>query len=240
MKKFLLGTVALVALGATVPALAADLGARAPTPRLRPMPRRSTTGPASTSAVTSAAHSPATTAWSPQQRRPFPRRRAGRIRLSVRSELGARYRSPVQLARPATITAGSSRAACWSPPTTACAWIGHRPARLHLGPGAALRQGRLCLEGRQQPWTSPPWRAGGLSPQSATIATATPSAAASNTCSPRAGPPRSNISTTISAAPPSRLVPRVIVGTSFRDDEHTVKAGLNYRFNWGGPVVAKY
>src|SRR6202140_771305 len=30
MKNFLLGTVALVALGATVPALAADLGARAP------------------------------------------------------------------------------------------------------------------------------------------------------------------------------------------------------------------
>jgi outer membrane immunogenic protein len=32
-------------------------------------------------------------------------------------------------------------------------------------------------------------------------------------------------------------------GTRFRDEEHTVKAGLNYRFNWGnwgGPVVAKY
>lgn len=27
---------------------------------------------------------------------------------------------------------------------------------------------------------------------------------------------------------------------SYRDDVHTVKAGLNYRFNWGGPVVAKY
>ncbi len=27
---------------------------------------------------------------------------------------------------------------------------------------------------------------------------------------------------------------------SFRSDEHTIKAGLNYRFNWGGPVVAKY
>jgi outer membrane immunogenic protein len=27
---------------------------------------------------------------------------------------------------------------------------------------------------------------------------------------------------------------------SIRDDEHTVKAGINYRFNWGGPVVAKY
>src|SRR5260370_15058259 len=34
--------------------------------------------------------------------------------------------------------------------------------------------------------------------------------------------------------------PAVIVATSFRDDEHTVKAGINYRFNWGGPVVAKY
>jgi outer membrane immunogenic protein len=27
---------------------------------------------------------------------------------------------------------------------------------------------------------------------------------------------------------------------SARNDDHTVKAGLNYRFNWGGPVVAKY
>ena len=31
-----------------------------------------------------------------------------------------------------------------------------------------------------------------------------------------------------------------IVGSRFRDDEHTVKAGINYRFGWGGPVVAKY
>jgi outer membrane immunogenic protein len=34
--------------------------------------------------------------------------------------------------------------------------------------------------------------------------------------------------------------PSDIVGTRFRDDEHTVKAAVNYRFNWGGPVVAKY
>jgi outer membrane immunogenic protein len=27
---------------------------------------------------------------------------------------------------------------------------------------------------------------------------------------------------------------------SFRNDEHTVKVGINYRFNFGGPVVAKY
>ena len=34
--------------------------------------------------------------------------------------------------------------------------------------------------------------------------------------------------------------PAEIVGARFRDDEHTVKAGLNYRFGWGGPVVANY
>jgi outer membrane immunogenic protein len=27
---------------------------------------------------------------------------------------------------------------------------------------------------------------------------------------------------------------------SFRTDDHTVKAGINYHFNWGGPLVAKY
>jgi outer membrane immunogenic protein len=35
---------------------------------------------------------------------------------------------------------------------------------------------------------------------------------------------------------PAALVP---LGT-FNNDDHVVKAGLNYRFNWGGPVVAKY
>jgi outer membrane immunogenic protein len=37
------------------------------------------------------------------------------------------------------------------------------------------------------------------------------------------------------------VTPPVLVGFgSTRTDEHTIKAGLNYRFNWGGPVVAKY
>ena len=27
---------------------------------------------------------------------------------------------------------------------------------------------------------------------------------------------------------------------SFHNDEHTVKLGVNYRFNFGGPVVARY
>jgi outer membrane immunogenic protein len=35
---------------------------------------------------------------------------------------------------------------------------------------------------------------------------------------------------------PAALVPF----GNFRTDDHVVKAGINYRFNWGGPVVAKY
>ena len=31
-----------------------------------------------------------------------------------------------------------------------------------------------------------------------------------------------------------------IIGSRFRDDEHTVKVGINYRFGWGGPVAARY
>jgi outer membrane immunogenic protein len=34
--------------------------------------------------------------------------------------------------------------------------------------------------------------------------------------------------------------PAPIVGSHFHDDDHTVKLGINYRFGWGGPVVAKY
>jgi outer membrane immunogenic protein len=34
--------------------------------------------------------------------------------------------------------------------------------------------------------------------------------------------------------------PAEIIGSRFRNDEHTVKLGVNYRFGWGGPVAAKY
>jgi outer membrane immunogenic protein len=30
------------------------------------------------------------------------------------------------------------------------------------------------------------------------------------------------------------------VTANYRNDEHTVKVGLNYRFGWGGPAVARY
>jgi outer membrane immunogenic protein len=34
--------------------------------------------------------------------------------------------------------------------------------------------------------------------------------------------------------------PAPVVGQRFRDDDHTVKVGVNYRFGWGGPVGPKY
>ena len=34
--------------------------------------------------------------------------------------------------------------------------------------------------------------------------------------------------------------PAPIVGSRFRDDDHTVKVGVNYRFGWGGPAGVKY
>jgi outer membrane immunogenic protein len=34
--------------------------------------------------------------------------------------------------------------------------------------------------------------------------------------------------------------PAGVVGARFRDDDHTVKAGVNYRFGWGGPEMFKY
>ena len=40
--------------------------------------------------------------------------------------------------------------------------------------------------------------------------------------------------TTFAAGPPA------IVGQRFRDDDQTVKVGVNYRFGWGGPAGARY
>jgi outer membrane immunogenic protein len=34
--------------------------------------------------------------------------------------------------------------------------------------------------------------------------------------------------------------PAAVVGSRFRDDDQTVKVGVNYRFGWGGPVATKY
>ncbi len=66
---------------------------------------------------------------------------------------------------------------------------------------------------------------------------AIPSAPVSNTCSRRTGRQRPSTSITISAKPPSPADLPPIVGARFRDDEHTVKVGINYRFGWGGPTA---
>jgi outer membrane immunogenic protein len=34
--------------------------------------------------------------------------------------------------------------------------------------------------------------------------------------------------------------PAPVAGSRFRDDEHTVKVGINYRFGWGGPAATRY
>ena len=34
--------------------------------------------------------------------------------------------------------------------------------------------------------------------------------------------------------------PADVIGARFREDEHTFKLGVNYRFGWGGPVAAHY
>jgi outer membrane immunogenic protein len=41
-------------------------------------------------------------------------------------------------------------------------------------------------------------------------------------------------STTVTAAPAD------VVGVRGREDEHTVKVGVNYRFGWGGPTASHY
>ena len=33
--------------------------------------------------------------------------------------------------------------------------------------------------------------------------------------------------------------PADIAGAQFRNDEHTVKVGVNYRFGWGGPAASQ-
>jgi outer membrane immunogenic protein len=38
----------------------------------------------------------------------------------------------------------------------------------------------------------------------------------------------------------SFLTPAPLVGVRLNDDVNSVKVGLNYRFNWAGPVVARY
>ena len=173
------------------------------------------------------------------KRRPVPGRRAGWLRLPVRDQLGDRCRGPVQLAAGNNNRRAVSRAATLVTANTdqlgsVTGRLGYTwgPALLYAKGGYAWRDNNnIGVSSAACRWHLPPMAATG---------TAIPSVPASNTCSRRTGPPRPNTSITISATPPSPAGLPTIVGARFRDDEHTVKVGMNYRFGWGGPVAAKY
>ena len=108
-----------------------------------------------------------------------------------------------------------------------------RPARLCLRSLAAVRHRRRRL--RQRQGDRRPTR---LRSAQATTSSAGPSAPASNTPSSATGPPRSNISTSISAASiAARPAPRRR-RTMSRFKENIVRAGLNYKFS--GPIFSRY
>ena len=164
MKKFLLATVALVALGATAPALAADLGARplhqgsaayaAPIYNWTGFYIGGHLGGAFAGDNSFAGLSATTTAASSAACRAAPTISSRRTGLSVSK--------PSTAGSAATTTAWCSRAA--SLVTTNNDALGSITgrARLHLGPGAALRQGRLCLGGQQRHRREPRRRAAGV------------------------------------------------------------------------------
>ena len=123
MKKFLLATVALAALGAAAPAFGADLGAR-PYYNKAPAyaaPLYNWTGFYIGGHLGGAfSGSNAFNGLVAQRlQRPPARRRAGRRRLAVRAELGCRRRSPVLLARPQQSRRNLPRRARLSPTTSA-------------------------------------------------------------------------------------------------------------------------
>ena len=106
------------------------------------------------------------------------------------------------------------------------------PALLYAKGGYAWRDGNnigVTVAGVPRP-----------SPPTATARTAIPSAAASNTCSRPNWSAKAEYqyynfgNTTFTAGPAD------IAGRRFRNDEHTVKVGVNYRFGWGGPAASKY
>src|SRR4051812_41703317 len=61
-----------------------------------------------------------------------------------------------------------------------------------------------------------------------------------NFFSPRTWPAKADYHYNIPATPPPPPAPADIAGRSFRNDEHTAKVGVNYRFGWGGAAASRY
>ena len=236
MKKILLTTVALAALGA--PALAADMAARAlhqgaayrrsdlQLDRLlhrRPCRRRL------------------------RQRQQFRRPRHRQQRRRRASSAACRAAPTISSRRTgcsvskastpgsATATAArSSRSAATSSTTTSAPRLGHRPPRLHLGSRPALREGRLRLF-RQPRDAAARRRSGRPSPSTSdhrdgyTVGAGLEYMFAPN-WSAKVEYQYYDFGNAAFTAPVA-LAPF----GSFRNDEHTVKAGINYRFDWRRP-----
>ena len=108
-----------------------------------------------------------------------------------------------------------------------------RPGRLRLRPLAALHHRRRRLRQRQgDRQRAARWLRGFVV---AATNSAGPSASVLNTPSSATGAPRSNISTSISAASTPAPAP-LVNNVSFK--ENIVRAGLNYKFS--GPIFSRY
>ena len=106
-----------------------------------------------------------------------------------------------------------------------------RPARLRLRPLPAVHHRRRRL--RRRPGER---QSRSAASARATRGSAGPSAPASNTPSSATGPPRSNTSTSISAASTPASPRRSANNVSFK--ENIVRAGLNYKFS--GPIFTRW
>ena len=155
-------------------------------------------------------------------------------------QLGDRCRSPVQLARQQQQCRRAFPGRYAGDREQQPARLGHRPARLHLGSGAALRQGRLRLarqpQYRGQSFAGTPvaFTTDGTHKDGYTVGAGLEYMFAPN-WSAKAEYQYYNFGNTTFTGGPAE-----IVGSRFRNDEHTVKVGVNYRFGWGGPVAAQY
>ena len=258
MKKFLLGTVGLVALSLAAPASAADLAARPYTKAPPDDRRRSMTGAASTSVSTAAGDRAASAGTSSTPAGAFVVAEGchdatggtvgGQIgyRWQARSwvfgleaqgnwaDFHGQQREPARSPALHATTPASTPSAC-SPVRSVTPG---NNALLYVKGGAAVTSDRYRS-------TSRPATGVLVANASTTPAGVAWSASASNTASPRTGRPASNTITCSCRTRPSTSPTTALrrAGTLFandriRQDVDLVTVRVNYR--WGGPVVAKY
>ena len=243
MKKILAALVAVAALTAAAPAFGADLGAR-PYYNKAPVyaPRRSTTGPASISAAMSAAPSAAATTSTAAVLSNSSARVLGGVqagaRLAVRAELGARRRGPVFLARQEQpqrhlprrlrLQQRPARRSARSPARIGYTW---GPGLLYVKGGYAYSDNSETLTLGGVPVA---FLLNGNHSNGWTVGAGVEYMFAPN-WSVKGEYMYYDFGSTRFVTP-AALAPF----GSFHTDDHTLKLGVNYRFNFASPVVARY